>query len=377
MSLQEAKQFVAHFVAGDYTPEEKAAFLQWLSEATVAELNIIADEHESLHDSWPLTTDEPSSEWVARLEQKLDVAIDVAVDEANGESIEEADDEADEEYDERGEEEVEDGEPSVGRIRYIGRRTWVAAASVVVVLSAGAYLYLSQKGSDRGNEMQVREASLTNAFSVPRGGEQKELTLPDGSKVWLNAASVLKYPVTFTGPERLVELSGEGFFQVIRNSGNPFRVLIKDAEVEVLGTDFNVMAYEDEPISRTTLVEGSVKIESGKRSVKLEPGQQAQVPYPSPGVDAPIKVLSGIDPQTVLAWKDGNFEFDNADVRTVMRSLARGYNVVVQVDPNVSSVPVTGVFDRKLGLAKILEQLESLDIAHFKLDGNRVIVTPV
>ena len=130
--------------------------------------------------------------------------------------------------------------------------------------------------------------------------------MSDGSKVWLNAASVLKYPVTFNGPERLVELSGEAFFQVTRNSANPFRVLIKDAEVEVLGTDFNIMAYEDEPISRTTLVEGSVKIESGKHSVKLEPGQQAEVPYPSPGVDAPIKVLSGIDPQTVLAWKDGS-----------------------------------------------------------------------
>jgi ferric-dicitrate binding protein FerR (iron transport regulator) len=364
MSLQEAKQFVAHFVTGDYTPEEKAAFMQWLSGATVAELNIIADEHEALHDSWPLTTDEPSSEWVARLEQKLDAAVDEVKDESIGDANET-------------EEEVEAGESSIGRIAYIGRRTWIAAASVVVILSTGAYLYLSQKRSDRGSEMQVREASLTNAFSVPRGGEQKELSLPDGSKVWLNAASVLKYPVTFTGPERLVELSGEAFFQVTPNSGNPFRVLIKDAEVEVLGTDFNVMAYEDEPISRTTLVEGSVKIESGKRSVKLEPGQQAQVPYPSPGVDAPIKVLSGIDPQMVLAWKDGNFEFDNADVRMVMRSLARGYNVVVQVDPSVSSVPVTGVFDRKLGLAKILEQLESLNIAHFKLDGNRVVVTPV
>jgi ferric-dicitrate binding protein FerR (iron transport regulator) len=361
MSLQEAKQFVAHFVIGEYTPEEKAAFLQWLSGATVAELNIIADEHEALHDSWPLTTDGPSSEWVARLEQKLDVAVDVAIDEA----IETED-------------EVEAGEASIGRIRYIGRRVWIAAASVIVILSAGAYLYLSQKGSDRALEMRDREASLTNVFSVPRGGEQRELTLPDGSKVWLNAASILKYPVTFTGPERLVELSGEAFFQVTRNSGNPFRVLIKDAEVEVLGTDFNVMAYEDEPISRTTLVEGSVKIESGKRSVKLEPGQQAQVPYPSPGVEAPIKVLSGIDPQSILAWKDGNFEFDNADVRTVMRSLARSYNVEVQVDPNVpSSLPVTAVFDRKLGLAKILEQLEALNIAHFKIDGKRVIVTPV
>ena len=355
MSLQEAKQFVAQFVTGEYTPEEKAAFMQWLSGATVAELNIIADEHEALHDSWPLTTDGPSSEWVDGLEQKLDVAVEVANDEG----------------------EVEVGEVSTGRVRYMGRKAWIAAASVIVILSTGTYVYLNHKGSDKAGEMRHREASLAQIFSVPRGGEQKELILSDGSKVWLNAASVLKYPVTFTGPERLVELSGEAFFKVTRSSANPFRVLIKDAEVEVLGTDFNVMAYEDEPISRTTLVEGSVKIESGKQSVKLEPGQQAQVPNPASGADAPIKVLSGIDPKTVLAWKDGSFDFDHSDVQTVMRVLARSYNVEVQVDPAVASLPVMGDFDRKLGLGKILEQLESLNIAHFKLDGNKVTVTPV
>lgn len=366
MSLQEAKQFVAQFVTGEYTPEEKAAFMQWLSGATVAELNIIADEHEALHDSWPLTTDGPSSEWVEKLEEKLDVAVEKANDDW--------------------EEEVEAGKVSTGQVRYMGRRyigrkAWIAAASVIVILSAGTYVYLNHKESDKSDrvgEIRDREASLTKMFSVPRGGEQTELILSDGSKVWLNAASVLKYPVTFTGPERLVELSGEAFFAVTKNSANPFRVLIKDAEVEVLGTDFNVMAYEDEPISRTTLVEGSVKIESGKQSVKLEPGQQAQVPYPSSGVDAPIKVLSGIDPKTVLAWKDGKLLFDSVDIQTVMRSLARTYNVEVQVDPRVSSLPFTGGdFNRKIGLAKILEQLETLNIAHFKLDGNKVTVTPV
>ncbi len=366
MSLQEAKQFVAHFVTGEYTPEEKAVFMQWLSAATVSELNIIADEHEALYDSWPLTTDAPSSEWVARLEQKLDVSVGVVIDESGDEA------------NKKGLEGAEAGDVSIGRVRVMGRRAWIVAASVAVILSTGVYVYLGQKRSEGLGEMRDREASLTKVFSVPRGGEQRELILSDGSKVWLNAASVLKYPAMFTGPERLVELSGEAFFEVTKNSGNPFRVLIKDAEVEVLGTDFNVMAYEDEPISRTTLVEGSVKIESGKQSVKLEPGQQAQVPYPSPGLDMPIKVLSGIDPQTVLAWRDGTFEFDHADVQTVMRSLARSYNVEVQVDPSVSSMPpVTGIFYRKLGLAKILEQLESLNIAHFKVDGKIVMVTPV
>jgi len=218
---------------------------------------------------------------------------------------------------------------------------------------------------------------LTNSFSVPRGEVQKELVLSDGSRVWLNAASVLKYPATFAGPERVVELSGEAYFEVAPNSANPFRVLIKDAEVEVLGTDFNVMAYEDEPISRTTLVDGAVKIESGQQSVKLEPGQQAQVAYPSPGVDVPIKVLSGIDPKKILAWKEGSLEFDSVDIKTVMRSLARVYNVEVQVDPNVSSALFSATFVRQLSLAKILEQLATLNIVRIKLDGKRVIVTPV
>src|ERR1700761_4115778 len=155
MSLQEAKQFVAHFVTGEYTPEEKAAFMQWLSGATVAELNIIADEHEALHDSWPLATGMPSAEWVVKMERKLDVAGKHA--------------KADVE------------EPSAGRIRfiggrYIGQRAWVAAASVIIILSTGAYVYLSQKGSVRSNEksseMRDREALLTNSFTVPRGEEQ-------------------------------------------------------------------------------------------------------------------------------------------------------------------------------------------------------------
>lgn len=359
MSLQEAKQFVANFVTGDYTPEEKAAFMRWLSGATVAELNIIADEHEALHESWPLTIDGPSSEWVVKMERKLDVAVEKTEDEEEAVVV------------------------PMGRIRHMRARIWIAAASVGVVLSAGAYVYLSQKGDERASMMRERELSLTMSFTVPRGEQQRELILSDGSKVWLNAASVLKYPVAFTGSERtgserVVELSGEAYFEVTPNPANPFRVLIKDAEVEVLGTDFNVMAYEDEPISRTTLVDGSVKIESGTQSVKLEPGQQAQVPYPSPGVEAPIKVLSGIDPQTVLAWKEGELKFDHVDLQTVMRSLARTYNVEVQVDPAVASSLVTAlVFDRNVGLANILEQLVSLNIAHFKFDGKRVTVTPV
>ncbi len=372
MSLQEAKQFVAHFIKGEYSPEEYEAFLRWLREATADEFNAIADEHEALHEYWSLSPAGPTSEWVERLERRLDVA-------AEGNSREE------DGVGDREELEV----PVIGMPmidsrminsrgdRFRSRKTWIAAASVIVLLSAGTFVYVRQRGY-KLEQVSSGIASLNNTFSNPRGGEQKELELPDGSKVWLNAASSLKYPSRFTGSERLVQLSGEAFFVVGKNSGNPFRVLIKNAEVEVLGTDFNIMAYDDEPVSRTTLIEGAVKIESGDQEAILQDGQQAEIPYSSPGVAAPIKVVSGINPKAVLSWKSGYFTFDNDQLRTVMRVLGRSYNVDVQYDPKVAAeaynVNFTGIFSRNIGLAKILEQLETLGI-HFKNDGKTVTVS--
>ncbi len=344
MSLQEAKQFVAHFVTGDYTPEEYATFLRWLKGATEEELNAIADEHEASQEQWVDLSAQPSPEWVARLEQKLNSA--------------------------------KEGEVPVRRMspgRFIRRKTWIAAASVVVLLSTGVYLYVREDGKVQQEGTQALKA-LSNITSNPRGGDQKELILADGSKVWLNAASSLKYPSSFDGPERVVELSWEAFFEVTKNSSMPFRVLIKDAEVEVLGTHFNVMAYDDEPISRTTLIEGAVRMESGSYNVVLKPGEQAQIPYPSPGVANPIKVVTGVNPDVALAWKNGYFQFENDNLQTVMRTLSRAYDVDIQFDSNVPEKRITGNFSRQAGLDRILEQLESLKI-HFKSNGKTVRVT--
>ena len=344
MNQQEAKQFVARFIAGEYAPEEYEAFLKWLRNATTEELNEIADEHESMQDQWAVLSATPSSEWVAGLEQKLD-----GVEEKRG---------------------------LVRRLspeRFIRRKTWIAAASVIVLLSAGVYLFVKEEHKAPRPGVQAIKVSLNTELN-PRGGEQKELILADGSKVWLNAASSLKFPNQFDGPERVVELSGEAFFEVAKNSDKPFRVLIKDAEVEVLGTHFNVMAYEDESISRTTLIEGAVRMESGSQNVVLKPGQQAEIPYPSPGVVKPIKVISGVDPESVMAWKKGIFQFDNDELHTIMRTLSRAYNVDVEFDPNVPEKHFTGNFSRQKGLDTILEQLKSLGI-HFKNDGKIIRVT--
>jgi len=348
MSLQEAKQFVAQFIKGDYTPEEYAAFLRWLKGATLDELNEIADEHESKHDQWVAMAAMPSTDWVNGLEQKLD-----GVGDGNGGLVRRFSPE-----------------------RWVRRRTWVAAASVIVLLSAGVYMFVREERKTPQPGAETAKVSL-NTYMNPRGGDQKELILADGSKVWLNAASSLKFPNQFDGPERVVELSGEAFFEVTNNSNKPFRVKIKDAEVEVLGTHFNVMAYEDESISRTTLIEGSVRMESGAAPVVLKPGEQAEIPYPSPGVVPTIKVVSVANTSAVLAWKNGFFQFDNDDLQTVMRTIRRAYNVEVQFDSNVPETRITGVFPRQQSLATTLNFLEHLKLGiHFKNDdGKSVRVT--
>src|SRR5258708_2727437 len=349
MSLQEAKQFVVRFIKGDYTPEEYEAFLGWLNGAKLDELNEIADEHESMHDQWAILAAEPSADWVSRMEQKLD-----SVEEGNRALVRRFSPE-----------------------RFVRRKTWMAAASVMVLLSAGVYLFVREERKAPQPGAEVLKVALNTYFN-PKGGDQKELILADGSKVWLNAASSLKFPNQFDGPERVVELSGEAFFEVANNASKPFRVLIKDAEVEVLGTHFDVMAYEDESISRTTLIDGSVRMESGAQTVVLKPGEQAEIPCPLPGVVPAIKVVSGVNADAVLAWKNGFFQFENDDLNTVMRTIARAYNVEVQFDPNLPEKRITGVFSRQESLATTLKLLEHLKLGiHFKNDDGKIVkVTP-
>ena len=367
MSLQEAKQFVAHFVTGDYTPEEFETFLQWLRKATIDEMNVIADEHEALHERWPLTADGPTPVWVAGLEEKLDAA---------GEQEEESEDLA--------------KDLPVRRIGGFSRnRVWIAAASVVVVLSAGGLWYARQQtGSHEKSNISSQNselASLSKIIVNPRGGGQKQVILADGSRVWLNAASTLKYPVAFSGPERVVELSGEGFFEVAQNSAMPFRVRIKDAEVEVLGTHFNIMAYENDKVSRTTLIDGAVKLidrsvslGTGTEQKVLKPGQQAVMAYPSPGGNnkngETIDIVTIKDPSSVVAWKDGILQFSDADPATVMHTVERYYDVDIQFDQSISGEPFTGSFPRGEKLAGVLKVLDEFYKVKSKIDGKTVTV---
>jgi ferric-dicitrate binding protein FerR (iron transport regulator) len=233
-----------------------------------------------------------------------------------------------------------------------------------------------------------------NTLSTPRGG-QYQLVLPDGSKVWLNAASSIRFPTAFAGNEREVELTGEAYFEITTlrlSSGEkmPFRVVIAPSssgesrgEVEVLGTHFNVNAYNDEEFIRTTLLEGKVKVTSGaarrdqpavnnKQSAILAPGQQAVITSSKGGA---IKTINDADTEGAVAWKNGLFYFDDVNIEAIMRQLSRWYQVQVVYKGKIPDRRFAGQVSRNANLSQVLKILE-LSKVHFTIEGETVTVMP-
>ena len=208
---------------------------------------------------------------------------------------------------------------------------------------------------------------LFNTVSTPNGG-QYQLILSDGTKVWLNAASSLRYPVSFKANERRVELTGEAYFEVTSNKKKPFRVFSKDMEVTVLGTHFNINAYSNEASAQTTLLEGSVRVNVQNNVSLLKPGQQARV-FPSHD----IKVINDVETEAVIAWKNEKFQFVRADIKTVMRQIERWYDVTVEYDANIST-HFGGSISRNVNLDQVLNILQQTDKVKFEVKGNKVIV---
>lgn len=210
-----------------------------------------------------------------------------------------------------------------------------------------------------------------NTLTTPRGG-QFRIILPDGSKVWLNAASSIRYPTAFAGKERLVEIAGEVYFEVAHNTNMPFKVKMqKGNTVEVLGTHFNINTYTDEPIMQTTLLEGAVRISNTTGGFVLSPGQQAQV-----AADNNIRIIQAKNIAQVVAWKDGLFNFENASLDDVMRQLSRWYDIEVVYEKGVPDIGFGGKMGRDLSLANVLGILERAEV-HFKLEeGRKLIVSP-
>lgn len=213
-----------------------------------------------------------------------------------------------------------------------------------------------------------------NMISTPRGGKY-EIVLSDGSKVWLNAESSLKYPASFHGKNREVTLTGEGYFEIARNSSMPFRVKVNDMTIEVLGTHFNVNAYADESVVATTLLEGSVKIKSASsensvnQTVTLSPGEQANL-----SKSGTLKINQHANTDEAIAWKNNNFEFNNADVQNIMRQVTRWYDVQVEYKGSIPKRRFTGKISRNLKLSELIGMLQYTGVS-MQIVNKRIIIS--
>ena len=245
-------------------------------------------------------------------------------------------------------------------------------------------------------KMQMTGKVQMTSVSTPRGGTY-QVILPDGTKVWLNAASSIKFPSSFAGlKQRKVVLTGEAYFEVSKNKIQPFVVSSKNQDVTVLGTHFNINSYEDEGSVKTTLLEGSVSVSSSRQSVAtrdlssggkdlsvlrddgeertggtvlLKPNQQSTLTQ-----QGGIKVAD-VDPSDAVSWKNGEFVFSSEDIPTIMRKIARWYDVAVEYKGDVSKKRFTGTVSRYANVSEVLQTLELTKGISFKIDGRKIIVS--
>lgn len=212
--------------------------------------------------------------------------------------------------------------------------------------------------------------TVFHTLETPKGG-QYQIKLADGTLVWLNSDSKLAYPATFkSAGTRTVKLTGEAYFEVAHNPAQPFIVQTTGQTVEVLGTHFNMMAYENDDHQETTLLKGAVKVGFSTKSKILHPGQQAQTKLNS----SEIYILLHVDTGKITSWREGIFTFDNSDIDDVMKQLSRWYDAVVIYQGEKPTVTFTGVIPRNNNLSKVLEVLELAGGVKFKIEGNRIIV---
>ncbi|MHA4808426.1 FecR family protein [Flavitalea flava] len=324
------------------------------------------------------------------------------------------------------------GSSSVGNrlpVRSIQGRSWwfLAAASVFVLLTGGTYFYFQYRapqkkelaahpipvkkivpGSNKatltladGSEIQLDDSqkgdiavqggikvikldngslayngknttgeTMYNTVKTPRGG-QYEIILPDGTHAWLNSASSLRFPATFSGRSREVTLIGQGYFEVAKNKDHPFIVHAGVTDVKVLGTSFDIMAYGDEPECNTTLVDGAITVDHKGVTHLLKPGEQAHLDLSSQSMG-----IRSADVDEVIAWKNGKFQFGKSSIKTIMRQIARWYDVEVDYKGDLSDLRLSGVLSRKGDVAELLDALEETGDVHFVTENNRILVMP-
>lgn len=244
----------------------------------------------------------------------------------------------------------------------VGKGVIATQQGTKVVLQQGHLAY-EASGADNGE-------TAWNVLTTP-AGRQFSIVLPDGTKVWLNAASSIQYPARFKRGNRTVYITGEAYLEVAKNEQQPFTAIIKDKmEIDVLGTAFNVNSYPEETYSSTTLLQGSVRIRKlpGESMLPLYPGQQAIV-----ADHQPMERKENVSIDQVMAWKNGFFDFNNKSLREVMGQIGRWYDVTIVYDKNIRDVALYGKISRDVPLSDMLKLLETTGM-HFRLQGNRQLI---
>ncbi len=233
----------------------------------------------------------------------------------------------------------------------------------IIKLSSGQLVYKTNYNLKSENEVQY------NTMRTPKGG-QFQLTLPDNTQVWLNSASSIHFPTSFSGIDRKVDITGEVYFEVTKNASQPFTVSVNGMDVKVMGTHFNVNAYNDDDVIKTTLLEGAVKVTKGKATLLLQPGSQAQL-----NNFGEIKLQKNIDVEQTIAWKKGYFYFKNSSLKNVMQQLSRWYDVEVLYEGEIPERTFGGELSRSLNISEILQVLAKSKV-RLKVEGKKIIVQP-
>jgi len=258
-----------------------------------------------------------------------------------------------------------------------GRKINLDSSAIGVLASQGntqvSKLSDGQLAYNKTSEEKPQSPAF-NVLTTPRAG-QFSLALPDGSRVWLNNASSLRYPIAFTGATREVELSGEAYFEVAKDVNRPFLVHTNSgpagpATIEVLGTSFNIMAYNDESSERATLVDGSIRYIHGNNSALLKPEEQSVLE-----ANGSIKTLQHVNVAEITAWKNGYFHFDHASLETTMRQIARWYDISIEYKGTIPPQEFVGKIQRNMPLSSLLKGLSGEHI-HFTVEGRTVLVQP-
>lgn len=260
---------------------------------------------------------------------------------------------------------------SDGRTVYldsVGNGALVSQSGANVIKTADGKIIYAPSGSE-----SQHDESIYNTLINPRGSKVIDMTLTDGSRVWLNAGSSVTYPVLFNGQDRVVSITGEAYFEITHNAAKPFKVTKGNMEITVLGTHFNVNAYDDEGEMKVTLLEGSVKVSTNQRasySKMLKPGQQAGIKQNN------IETFNDVDLESVMSWKNGIFYFNNASIEMIMRQVANWYDVEVEYQGNVRNEYFGGTISRSENISQLIKALELTKTIKINIQGKKLIISP-